>query len=146
MLIPLAAVKGILRRHFPDKRKGNFGFDMTKLVTKFLTGIDYLCAKDEYELDYATVGMPFGRLDMPMNDLMANFMAVLQEVDKYKPTAAPGPFITRVLVKSPPLREQFRIKHWEILDGYEDPDLAKDEDQDNEEEEGEEAQRAETKL
>ena len=91
LLVELAQIRGILQHNFPSKLRGNLGFDMKKLVNQFVNGIDYKCVKDELELDYGWVRVPFGRLDMSNEELEQNFKFLLSTIEKHKPTTAIGP-------------------------------------------------------
>ena len=90
LLIELAQIRGILGSAFPSKLKGNLGFDMKKLVNQFVNGIDYKCVKDEFELDYGWVQLPFGRLHMNNEELEQNFRFLMSTIEKHKPTTAIG--------------------------------------------------------
>jgi len=90
MLIELAAIRGVLMGVFPSKQRGNLGFDMKKLVTHFVKGIDYKCVKDEFELDFGWVRVPFGRLNMSGEELEQNFKFLLSNIEKHKSTQPPG--------------------------------------------------------
>ncbi len=90
MLIELAQIRGILMGVFPSKQRGNLGFDMKKLVSHFVNGIDYKSVKDEFEQDFGWVRVPFGRLQMPNEELEQNFKFLLSNIEKHKPPMAPG--------------------------------------------------------
>jgi hypothetical protein len=85
MLIPLADARGVLKDHFPSKQLGNFGGDIPKLVRKFMDGVHYESIRDRFEPEYGWVEQHFGRLDMPIEQLKTNFVALLNEIHKYKP-------------------------------------------------------------
>ncbi|RWS16926.1 39S ribosomal protein L1-like protein [Dinothrombium tinctorium] len=121
MLVELAEVRGVLRDHFPNKVKGNYGTDMQTLVTKFMESLDYKCTRDDIEPEFGCVESPFGSLDMDTDKLRENLIYFLNKVESHQPKDAPSCFIRRVLLKSKPSLEQFRIRHWDLLDGYEDP-------------------------
>ena len=90
LLVELANIKGLLQASFPSKLKGNLGFDMKKLVTQFVNGIDYKCTKDDFELDYGWVRVPFGRLNMDNEQLENNFRHLLSTIEKHKPNLSIG--------------------------------------------------------
>ncbi|KAI1285661.1 50S ribosomal protein L1 [Halotydeus destructor] len=135
-LLDLASARGLLRKHFPNKNRGNFGTDVVALVDRFKNGFEYKLNKDEYEFDFGSVELPFARLSMDKNQIKANLTQLLKEIDKVKPTAAPGQYYYQVVVNCEPSTEDLRCKHWELLDGYYDPyeDLFKkdDDEEDNE--------------
>lgn len=86
MLIPLAEARGVLKDHFPTKQLGNFGSDIPKLLKKFQDGVFYESSQDRYEQEYGWVEQHFGRLNMPTDQLKENFLALLNEIHKYKPS------------------------------------------------------------
>lgn len=86
MLIPLADVRNVIKDHFPSKQLGNFGGDIPKLVRKFSDGVHYESVRDRYEPDYGWVVQHFGRLNMSTDQLRDNFLALLDEIHKYKPS------------------------------------------------------------
>ncbi|RWS28131.1 39S ribosomal protein L1-like protein [Leptotrombidium deliense] len=133
MLIELAEVRGILKEHFPNKLKGNYGTDIEALMKKFTNSIEYKCVRDDFEPDFGTISVPFGRLNCKEEHLLENLVAVLQKIEGHQPKDAPGEFITRVLIKSKPSSEEFRIRHWDLLENYEDPYAVESENDSNEE-------------
>ncbi|XP_054166743.1 50S ribosomal protein L1-like [Oppia nitens] len=134
LLIELADIRGILGSAFPSKLRGNLGFDMKKLVNQFVNGIEYKCTKDEFELDYGWVRVPFGRLNQSNVQLEQNIRHLLSTIEKHKPTTAIVPFITRVLIHSEPSNEEFAVKFWNYIEGYEESDPDNENNVDNDKE------------
>jgi ribosomal protein L1 len=122
-LLDLAPVRGLLKKGFPNKQKGNFGTDMTALVERFKSSISYKMTKDDYDLTYGYITVPFARLGMDKSNIIANFGQLLNKIDEHKPQLpSPGvPFITRVIITADPSTEKLRARHWDILKHYEDP-------------------------
>ncbi|CAG2182738.1 unnamed protein product [Oppiella nova] len=92
---------------------------MKKLVNQFVKGIEYKLVKDEFESDLGSVRVPFGRLDMSDQHLHQNLTFLLSTIEKHKPSTSIVPFITRVLIQSEPSKEEFALKFWDYVDGYE---------------------------
>ncbi|XP_076317748.1 mitochondrial ribosomal protein L1 isoform X2 [Tachypleus tridentatus] len=128
MLAELGTIRGLMKKAFPNKTKGNLGTDIVPLVELFVQGIDYKSNRDEYELDFGWVDVPIGRLNMETNELQQNLYTVLNKVETHKPRGVTAPFITRVLLFSEPSMERFVIPHWKYLEGYEDPNNLKPEE------------------
>ncbi|XP_013781447.1 39S ribosomal protein L1, mitochondrial-like [Limulus polyphemus] len=128
MLAELGTIRGLLKKSFPNRNKGNLGTDIVPLVELFVQGVDYKSNKDEHELDFGWVDVPIGRLNMETNELQQNLFTVLNQVETHKPKGVAAPFITRVLLFSEPSQEKFVIPHWEYLEGYKDPNTLKSEE------------------
>lgn len=123
MIIPLSEIRGVLKEHFPNKIRGNFGTDMDQLVKKFVEGIDFQCVKDDYEKDYAWVEAIIGRLNMNIEQLQQNLSYFLERVEDFKPKEVPAKdyngLISRVLLRAEGSKEKFVIRFWEHINGYE---------------------------
>lgn len=57
---------------------------------------------------YSVLIFFYQQLQMPTEHLKANFLALIADVNNFRPKR-PGKFITRVLLKSPPSSEQLKI-------------------------------------
>lgn len=90
MLIELATIKKNIGFYFPTSQRGNIGFDMSRLVNHFVTGIEFKMNKDGIEPDYGFIKLPFGRLTLLDNELEENFQRVLNTIDANRPQGAPG--------------------------------------------------------
>lgn len=122
MIIELAAIKGILGPFFPNKQRGNIGFDMHRLVSYFVNGLEFKLVKDSLEPDYGFVQIPFGRLSMDDAALQDNLITLLNVIEENQPAGAPCELIRRVLLMSQPSPEKFAIQHWKYVENYDDPD------------------------
>lgn len=104
-LIPL---RGLMKKRFPNPKAGTLGTNLEEMVQKFMNGIQYSATKDENQKDFGIISTSFGTLNLDPQHLEDNLVALLKDVDKMRPKRA-GKFITRVLLKSPPSPEQFKI-------------------------------------
>lgn len=127
MLIPLAPLRGILKKHWPTKQKGNYGPDIADLVNRFLSGVNYEMKKDDFDPSYGFTEFPFARLNMTDDEIRENLEIALSRIDSHK-SLTPGKgvkFIRRVFIKcKSDSQEKLLLKHWEVStlkDLYSDP-------------------------
>jgi large subunit ribosomal protein L1 len=80
----------------PNPKTGTVTTDVGKAVTEFKGGrVEY-----RTERQGAVVHVPLGRASFSADDLIANFRAVVDELNRVKPAAAKGRYIRRVSVSS----------------------------------------------
>lgn len=108
ILPDLVAVRGLMKRKFPNPKNGTLGVDLSELILKFKNGIQYSSIRDENQKDFGTVSTAFGTLDMNPKHLEENLETLLKDIDKVRPRRD-GQFITRVLLKCAPSPEQLKI-------------------------------------
>lgn len=104
----MVAIRGLLKRKFPNPKNGTLGMNLAEMVKQYLNGIQYSATKDEYQQNYGIIKTCIGYLDMDAKHLEENLCALLQDVNKVRPRRE-GTFITRVLLQSPPSRETLKI-------------------------------------
>ncbi|CAN6360267.1 unnamed protein product [Urochloa humidicola] len=69
----------------PNPKAGTVSPNITQAIEEFKKG------KVEYRVDKTgIVHIPFGKVDFPEEDLIANFMAVVRSVERNKPSGAKG--------------------------------------------------------
>ncbi|KAF8765767.1 hypothetical protein HU200_008276 [Digitaria exilis] len=69
----------------PNPKAGTVSPNITQAIEEFKKG------KVEYRVDKSgIVHIPFGKVDFPEEDLIANFMAVVRSVERNKPSGAKG--------------------------------------------------------
>lgn len=108
-IIPdLISIRPLMKKEFPNVKTGNLGVDVASIVRRFAHGVQYTAKKDQIEQDYGTVEVTFGKLDMEVTHLQENLQVLLRDVYQRRPKRS-GPFITRLLLRSPPSREKFKI-------------------------------------
>lgn len=122
-LLDIAPVRGLLKKHFPTKQKGNFGPDLNVLFERFERGFDFSLVRDDYDKTYGWVEVPFARVNMSNTQIRENLIQLLKAVELNRKSDSPGNFFHQVVVTVDPSPEVFRVKHWELLDGYTDPYL-----------------------
>ncbi|XP_019867391.2 39S ribosomal protein L1, mitochondrial [Aethina tumida] len=110
ILPELVALRGLLKRRFPNPKAGTLDVNVLQAVDKFMNGINYSATKDEYEKDYGVINTVIGTLDMDSNHLEENFKALINDINTMKPKR-PGTFITRCLLSSPPSPEVLKVDH-----------------------------------
>jgi len=79
----------------PNPKTGTVTTDVGKAVSEFKGG------KVEYRTDrYGNVHVPIGKTSFPTPALAANFHAVLDELQRAKPSAAKGRYLRRITLSS----------------------------------------------
>lgn len=108
ILAELVALRGLMKKKFPNPKGGTLGTEVEEMVQRYLNGIQYRAVKDEYQQDFGLVEACIGTLNMDPKHLEENLIYLLRDIDKVRPRRD-GRFITRVLLKSPPSGEQLKI-------------------------------------
>ncbi|MGE3620312.1 MAG: 50S ribosomal protein L1 [Acidimicrobiia bacterium] len=97
-LMPLVGKLGRVlgpRGLMPNPKAGTVTTDVGKAVAEFKGG------KVEFRTDrYGNVHIPIGKKSFSAIDLLANFRAVLDEVNRAKPAAAKGRYLRRIAISS----------------------------------------------
>src|SRR3954452_10505456 len=97
-LMPLVGRLGRIlgpRGLMPNPKTGTVTTDVGRAVTEFKGG------KVEYRTDrYGNVHVPIGRVSFPVESLLDNFRAVIDELQRAKPAAAKGRYVKKVVVTS----------------------------------------------
>jgi large subunit ribosomal protein L1 len=79
----------------PNPKTGTVTADAGKAVVEFKGG------RVEYRTDrYGNVHVPIGKVSFPPDDLMRNFSAVVEELNRAKPAAAKGRYVQKVVLSS----------------------------------------------
>jgi large subunit ribosomal protein L1 len=80
----------------PNPKTGTVTTDVGKAVTEFKGGrVEY-----RTERQGAVVHVPIGKVSFSADDLLANFRAVLDELNRVKPASAKGRYVKRVGISS----------------------------------------------
>lgn len=124
MLPDLVHVRGLMRRKFPNPKLGTLGNDVIEMIHRFMNGITYSVVKDENQKDFAALDIKIGSLDMETKHLESNLASVLKDIDSMRPKRD-GKFITRVLLKSSPSREELKINPFVYVSEGREPSGAK---------------------
>jgi len=106
----LVALRGVLKKRFPNHKTGTLDQNLKVVVTRLLHGINYQALKDEHEKDFGQIDAILGMLNMDEKHLEANFAALVNDVYTQKPKRE-GSFITRCLLWSLPSREKLKVDH-----------------------------------
>lgn len=104
----MVAIRGLLKRKFPNPKNGTLGNSLPDMVKQYLNGIQYSATKDEHQQNYGIIRTCVGHLDMDAKHLEENLAALLRDINMLRPRRE-GRFITRVILKSPPSGEQLKI-------------------------------------
>ena len=97
-LMPLVGRLGRVlgpRGLMPNPKTGTVTTDVGRAVTEFKGG------RVEYRTDrYGNVHIPVGKVSFPVEALLENFRAVLDEVNRAKPASAKGRYLRKLTVSS----------------------------------------------
>lgn len=104
----MVAIRGLMKRKFPNPKNGTLGVNLSDMVKQYLNGIQYSATKDEHQQNYGIIRTCIGQLDMDAKHLEENLAALLKDINGMRPRRD-GPFITRTILKSPPSRETLKI-------------------------------------
>lgn len=69
ILPDMVAVRGLMRRKFPNPRNGTLGANLSEMVRQYLTGIQYNAVKDEYQQNYGKITTPIGTVRLNLLSL-----------------------------------------------------------------------------
>ncbi|GAB0096507.1 Ribosomal protein L1, mitochondrial [Sergentomyia squamirostris] len=137
ILPELVTLRGLMKKKFPNPKNGSLGADIPSMVNHFKNGIEYSAYRDENQLDFALIKATIGTLNMDIDHLEKNLINLLKDIDSTRPKRD-GKFITRVLIKSPPSKEKFKIHPFlyvsEILEKFSLPEAEAAEDVERDEE------------
>lgn len=97
-----------MKRKFPNPKSETLGTNLAEMIRRFSDGVSYSATKDEYQQDFALITTTIGTLNMDTQHLEENLRSLLNDVNSVRPRRE-GRFITRVILKSPPSREQLKI-------------------------------------
>jgi large subunit ribosomal protein L1 len=79
----------------PNPKTGTVTNDVGRAVTEFKGG------RVEYRTDrYANVHVPIGKVSFGADDVLTNFNAVLEELNRAKPSAAKGRYLKKIVMSS----------------------------------------------
>ena len=79
----------------PNPKTGTVTDDVAKAVTEFKGG------KVEYRTDrYGNVHVPIGKVSFDIGDLQKNYAAVIEELERAKPSSSKGKYLKKVVVSS----------------------------------------------
>jgi large subunit ribosomal protein L1 len=79
----------------PNPKTGTVTDDVAKAVTEFKGG------KVEYRTDrYGNVHVPIGKVSFDIADLQRNYLAVIDELERAKPSSSKGRYLKKVVVSS----------------------------------------------
>ena len=79
----------------PNPKTGTVTTDVAKAVAEFKGG------KVEYRTDrYGNVHVPIGKVSFDIADLQKNFSAVIDELERAKPSSSKGKYLRKVVVSS----------------------------------------------
>jgi large subunit ribosomal protein L1 len=79
----------------PNPKTGTVTNDVARAVTEFKGG------RVEYRTDrYANVHVPIGKVSFEAEKLLTNLQAVLEELNRAKPSSAKGRYVKKIVVSS----------------------------------------------
>lgn len=104
----MLALRGLLKKKFPNAKNETLGLNLHEMVSKFMRGIFIHGLRDENQQDFGVVNTPVGTLKMSTEELVANFRDMMIAVNKQRPNRG-GKFITRVHFTTTNSTEIFKI-------------------------------------
>ncbi|XP_052071512.1 uncharacterized protein LOC127709874 [Mytilus californianus] len=107
-----STLQGSFGKAVPSVSSGTVGKDIEQMVKLYLHGLTYETVKTSQSL--AKVQVPFGQLMMTNEQLTENFLFLIDDINKRKPSGASGKFITYMTIVAPPSPERFILN----LDEY----------------------------
>ncbi|CAG9857914.1 unnamed protein product [Phyllotreta striolata] len=110
ILPELVALRGVMKKRFPNPKTGTLSVDLASAVYKFLHGISYTAKKNDYEKEFGLIETAVGPLSMDSRHLEENFAALVRDVYTMKPKR-PGTFISRCILWSEPSPELLKVDH-----------------------------------
>lgn len=60
----MVAVRGLMKRKFPNPRSGTLGVNLSEMVRQYLTGIQYNAVKDDYQQNYGKITTSIGTVSL----------------------------------------------------------------------------------
>lgn len=124
ILAELVALRGLMKRKFPNPKNETLGANLTEMIVKFSNGISYSASKDEYQQNFGLITASVGTLNMDAQHLEENISFLLKDVNTVRPKRD-GRFITRVLLNSPPSCEHLKIDPFVYVTELYDKNTAK---------------------
>ncbi|XP_011202806.2 39S ribosomal protein L1, mitochondrial [Bactrocera dorsalis] len=115
ILPELVALRGLMKRKFPNPRSETLGTNLAEMIERFSNGISYAATKDEHQQDFGLISTSVGTLDMDTQKLEENLRSLLLDVDLIRPKREGERFIKRVLLKSPPSSERLKIDAYQYV-------------------------------
>ncbi|CAF4545478.1 unnamed protein product [Rotaria socialis] len=109
--------KKISKDKFPNPQYGSLHPNVDKMLEKFIRGKEYQSVK--YEEARGILELRFGIINMPQEQLIENFQALIEQVSTHSQTKV-GPFVTGCSVYCPPSTEEFRVDVTPFLPSDED--------------------------
>lgn len=115
ILPELVALRGLMKRKFPNPRSETLGTNLGEMIERFSNGISYTATKDEHQQDFGLISTNVGTLDMDSQKLEENLCSLLQDVNSVRPNREGERFVKRVLLKSPPSSERLKIDAYQYI-------------------------------
>nr|CAG4634870.1 EOG090X089S [Alona affinis] len=134
MMTEVTILRGLLRKKLPNVKSGSLGVDLAKMIERLSKGIEFTATRDAYELDFGLAQMPIGRINMPTEELEANFDSVLKDLESCRGRPV-GAFITRCFIVSPPSPERLVVNLEPFLGKQEDSSSSSSDDEDSDDDE-----------
>ncbi|XP_064594365.1 uncharacterized protein LOC135461283 isoform X2 [Liolophura sinensis] len=132
LLTHLIPIRALLKDRFPVIQKGNLSPNVEEMMLLFARGVSYKSQRISEAV--AQVQIPFGQLNMPLEQLVENFQEVVTSVSSNRP-AKLGPMISKVQIVSPPSEERFTLQLAGYVPGHDKKPAVKTEEAVREEKE-----------
>lgn len=108
IMADMVAIRGLLKRKFPNPKNGTLGVNLAAMIKQYMNGIQYAVTKDEHQQNFGVIRTCIGTLEMDTDKLEANLVALLNDVNTIRPRRD-GRFVSRVLLRCPPSGEKLKI-------------------------------------
>lgn len=105
ILPELVALRGLMKKKFPNPKFGTLDSNFVEAVKKFSTGIKYSAVGNEHEKDFGLIETSIGMLGMDVQQLEENFSFLVQDVYSGKSST----FVRRCLISTDGTDEKFKV-------------------------------------
>jgi large subunit ribosomal protein L1 len=110
LIVELTAIRGLMKRKFPNLKTKTLDVDIVTLVKKFKAGMKIAGQKTDLEPDYGWVEAPIGTLDMDIEGMEGNFESIFADTITHRVAGRTAEtFVLGCVLKTAYSFEQFKL-------------------------------------
>ncbi|XP_022080301.1 39S ribosomal protein L1, mitochondrial-like isoform X2 [Acanthaster planci] len=94
MMAELAPLRQLLRKRFPNSKRGSVGLDLPSMIHRYKKGQEYKC-----QIKGKHVNVAIGKLSLTNDQLEENMQCIITDICKHKPPEF-GPFVTKLTINA----------------------------------------------